>query len=81
MKHSVQENLAELVVVRANLSAARKRINNLWGQEAIIVTALAPCSLCKKEIGQACTKPSGGRARPHAERMRAAEALYTTGDK
>ena len=71
---------SQLLDCRFLKDRARKRLNQLKAEEARLLVANAPCSLCQLtgggEIGQPCRKNGYGQITvPHAERRRAATRL------
>jgi hypothetical protein len=70
----------ELLDCRFNKDRARKRLNQLKAEEARLLVANVPCSLCQLtgggQVGMPCRKNGHGQVTfPHAERRRAATAL------
>jgi len=62
-----------LAEVDADLARAKSRLQQLRHEKASIVVKEASCSLCGRNRGWPCTKPSGVATFPHAERVRAAK--------
>jgi hypothetical protein len=58
---------------KATIDCSCETCNRIRGaiRAANEAKAKKPCSLCKARPGQSCTKPSGIRRAPHAERYAA----------